>query len=185
MYILTCDNYDGKKETSKALLARAIDIYNMDVGIAMDKSGAELVETIVTSENGKPSIPGWMEFSISDSEGYWAILIADVPCGFDIQLTRPCKLDRIALKYFADEDNMLIVEEGESAFWRIWARREAAIKAVGATVLNRIPAVGGKTVELNGQEFFLYDVEPLGVPENCYGAMCLPVEAGEIHYFRM
>ena len=185
MYILTCTDYDGKRETSKALLARAIDFYNADLGIDMGMSGAELVETIVTGEHGKPSIPGWREFSISDTENVWAILIADIECGFDIQLTRPCKIDQIALKYFDDEDIKMIIEEGEEAFWRIWTRREAAIKAIGATVLNKIPAVGGDIVELEGREFFLYDVEPLGVPENLYGAMCLPAEAGEIHYFRL
>ncbi len=168
MYILSCTDYDGKRETSRKLLAKAIDVYNAENGIDA-ASGEELVAAIITGEQGKPSIPGWKDFSISDTENIWAVLIADAPCGFDIQLERPCKMESIASKYYAPEDCRLIEEEGETAFWRIWARREAAIKAIGATVLSRVPAVGGDTIELEGQEYRLFDTEVHGA----YGAICI------------
>lgn len=172
MYILSTGDFDGKRETGRELLAKAIDRYNADHGINMERSGAELVETIVKGEHGKPSIPGWKEFSISDTETYWAILIADTACGLDIQLSRPCRIEKIAKKYFAEEDCSVIADQGEKAFWRIWARREAAIKSVGGTVLDRIPSVSGDTVELGGKYYSICDVEIPGAPENLYAAAC-------------
>ncbi len=189
MYIYSTYDYDGSHEMSRSLLARAFDHCMMDVAASekssLGLSGCELVERIETSEHGKPFVPGWLAFSVSHTENAWAVLIADNPCGLDIQFPRECNMEKIADRFYTDEERALVADEGEDAFWQIWTRREAAVKAVGATVVSNIPDVTDMSVEIEDKRFWLHEFELLGADIAPYGAICTEDEPLTVHYFRL
>lgn len=189
MYIYSTYEFDGSREMSRELLARAFDNCMLDFAsyeaADMGITGTDLVSMIEYTEHGKPYIKDWIEFSISHSGNAWAVLIATEPCGIDVQFAREGKLDEIADKYYTEEERELIEKEGVDAFWRVWTRREAAAKAVGATVFSRIPDVTGMMTELDGEEYWLYDIELLGADVAPYGAICTKEDPLSIHYYRL
>ena len=184
MYIYSFDGFDGKKESSRALLARAIDMFSVDAELAVRVPGEELVEKIVTGEHGKPSIPDWYEFSVSHTGDVWAVLFAGSPCGLDIQYAKECDASRIAERFFAEEERAKIAEDPEN-FWPIWTRREAAVKAIGSTVTRSIPSVLGEEIELEGKGYSLFDIELLGEHEGMYAAACIEGFPDTVNYYRL
>lgn len=189
MYIYSSYEFDGSHEMSRALLAKAFDHCMNDFATPetaqMGITGAQLVSLIETGEHGKPYIEDFLHFSISHSENAWAVLIASEECGLDIQYAKPCKMDRISEKYYTDEERALMASEGEEAFWKVWSRREAAIKAIGATIVSKIPDVTGESIILEGEEYWFSEVELLGAAEPPFGAMCTREEPKAIHYFKL
>ena len=149
---------------------------------------AELVASMKrdTSKDyeGKPYIEGFEHFSISHSDGSWAVLIDKRECGLDIQYGRSCDFLQISRRFFNQEDAAAIggvYSMGESAepearaeFFRIWTKREALIKALGLSVVeNDIPPVGlHKSVEYDGARYYIANIEMPGAPE-LFSAICL------------
>lgn len=190
MYIYSSYDYDGTKEKSRELLVRAFDACLHDFAVDQEAAslgiaGKDLVNLIQTNEHGKPYIEDWMHFSISHTENAWAILISNNPCGLDIQFPRDCKISQIAERFYSEEEKKLVAEEGDDAFWRVWARREAAIKAIGKTVLSTIPDTTGESIELEGEKYWMHEVELLGADEPPFGAVCTIEEPLTVHYFRL
>lgn len=190
MYIYSSYDFDGSRDMSRALLAKAFDHCMNDFATPetaqLGITGRQLVQLIETGEHGKPYIEDFLSFSVSHTGNAWAVLIATEDCGLDIQFSKPCRnMDRISEKYYTEEERALIAEEGEEAFWKVWTRREAAIKAVGATVVSSVPDVTGESVVIDGTEYWLSEVELLGAAEIPYGAMCTREEPKAIHYFRL
>ncbi len=184
MIIFSTFNYEGGKEKSRELLARAIDLYNANFYTECQEDSESLLARLELSENGKPSIPGWLHFSISHSENCWAILIDEEPCGLDVQFPRKCKMDPIASRWYAAEDAELAMKD-EEAFWRIWTRREAFVKALGETVMMATPSVSGDTVEVGGAVWDLLDVELIGAAEIPYSAICTLGPAQTLRFYRI
>lgn len=123
-----------------------------------------------TKQSGKPFIPGFAPFSISHSGKTWAVLMLDDPdsvmtCGLDIQYRRKADAAGIASRFFAPEDAELIAavtdrDSSDAEFFRIWARREALIKAIGGSVADTdIPAVSGDSAEYKGKQYMIRDIE--------------------------
>ena len=134
-----------------------------------------------TKQSGKPFIPGFASFSISHSANTWAVLILDDPdpelsCGLDIQYRRKADSAGIASRFFAAEDAEMIAsfadrESSDAEFFRIWARREALIKAIGGSVADTdIPAVRGNSAEYRGKYYVIRDVEIPAAAETECGA---------------
>ena len=168
---------------SHDLLALAIGDY-----IGDKERAAELVASMKrdTSKDyeGKPYIEGFDKFSISHSDGSWAVLIDKRECGLDIQYERSCDFLMIARRFFNPEDAAAvggIYSMGEAAepesraeFFRIWTKREALVKALGLSVVQEdIPPVGFyKSAEYEGRRYYIGNVE---FPDTTglYGAICL------------
>ncbi|NLA69747.1 MAG: 4'-phosphopantetheinyl transferase superfamily protein [Clostridiales bacterium] len=185
MYIFSKDGFGGSKKESHELLEQAIDLYNNAENFCTDISGADFLKRLKTEAKGKPFIPGWKHFSISHSNDTWAILIDDEVCGMDIQYPRNCKMKEIMQKYYNEEEKAFVLEDGEEAFWEIWTRREAVIKAIGENVFAKIPSVLKTKIEIDGKEWFLQRVEILGVDEVPFGAICTNREPVDVHFFRL
>ena len=127
------------------------------------------IEGLTKSEAGKPFIPGGRHFSISHSEGSWAVLLADEECGLDIQFERTAKELKIAERWY-HPDEVAAVADGEEAFFRIWARREALVKAAGTGIMNAsLPSTLGEEVDYEGARWQLKDVEIPGID---HAAVC-------------
>ena len=188
MYIFYTHDYRNEKGESHRLLTEAIAAY-LDIGQDRDDtlfielgdtdSSAEyvymaegLTEVLMTGAQGKPFIPGFSPFSISHSDHTWAVLIADSGCGLDIQYPRRADRSGIARRFYAREDAEHIEWDPED-FFRIWARREALIKAAGTSVAETdLPSVLADRVTYRGADYAITDISIPDAPELC-AAVCL------------
>lgn len=115
-------------------------------------------ETVLL-ERGKPAVPGAREFSLSHNGELAVIARADVPVGADVQ-----RLGRVSealrRRVLTPEEQRRTAQLGEEEFFRLWTRKEAALKCLGIG-LDRPPAsfdVCSGRVTLDGCELGLYTV---------------------------
>lgn len=127
------------------------------------------IEGLVTGENGKPYIPGGKHFSISHSEGSWAVLLADEECGLDIQFERNISEMKIAERWY-HPDEVAAINNSEETFFRIWTRREALVKAAGTGIISAsLPNTLAEEIVYEGVKWQLKDVEIPGID---HAAVC-------------
>ena len=176
------NEYSGAHADSRGLLARALSRYTGNE-LSEENLGAAL-KTV--GEYGKPALEGGPEFSVSHSRNTWAVLIAGSECGLDVQYRRNQSRDvlkQIVRRWYAGEDAALVPgtagdEEFEDAFYRIWSRREALVKAAASSVADSsAPAVSGSGVCYADREWEIRDIEIPGAG-GIYAAICMP--AGEM-----
>jgi 4'-phosphopantetheinyl transferase len=88
-------------------------------------------------EHGKPSVPGGPPFNVSHSGDWWLFGWADEGrVGVDVEVRRELSdLEAVAARSFhPDEFDRVMARSGAertAAFFRVWSRKEAFIKAVG------------------------------------------------------
>lgn len=161
MKIYFYNKFANEKGESHKLLEKAIaEFLDED----SRESASELVADIETGDMGKPSIPGFNDFSISHSENTWAVLIADGYgsenyCGLDIQYAKSCDINKLAERWFHKEEAEAVKSKGADEFFRIWARREALVKAVGTSIVNaHLPSTLADEVEFEGAVWQVRDI---------------------------
>ncbi|MBE6041744.1 MAG: 4'-phosphopantetheinyl transferase superfamily protein [Clostridiales bacterium] len=199
MKIFYTHDYSANRGESHRLLAHAIGLYLND-----RERGAELAGSLLKERSGKPYIEGFAGFSISHSNNTWALLIGDGPCGLDVQYPKKCDILSIAQRFYNKDDADLIMSaagscndksadkasqdpEAAELFFRVWARREALIKAAGTTVAAEdIPAVMSDTADYEGAAWRLSDVCVPGT-EDLFAAVCVRQEEpeSEIEYIEI
>jgi phosphopantetheinyl transferase len=200
MIIYYTHSYSNKKGESRELLTLAIARHlAVEAGYgtmasARNIEGTEymqqasgLVSRITTSgEFGKPCIPGFAPFSVSHSAGTWAVLIGDRdgrPCGLDIQYERRAEALSVARRFYAPDDaaylENLAAVSGETGaevtdeFFRLWARREALVKAAGGSVAGSdTPSVIGERAVYCGTGYAIQDIE-IPAADRIYAAVCV------------
>ena len=202
MIIYYTHDYNKKRKgESHRLLEQAVAGYLVSTrqdsltGQKAHEEASRLVSSIrMTGEYGKPYIPGFAPFSISHSENTWAVLIAadaegagqvrnysTGTCGLDVQYSRKADEESVAKRFFAPEDAEYIAglpaSERTDAFFRLWARREAIVKAEGSSAADsEVPSVRDDTAEYRG---VLYRLKDIGIPDcSAYAAICLPACVG-------
>lgn len=156
MIIYYTDKFAGGREESHRLLKKALAVYTGD-----EEQAKKLTGALKKGEHGKPYIEGFRSFSISHTGSIWAVLFADRECGLDIQLSRKCDPCAIAGRFFAPQDAAEVAGSDHACetFFRIWARREALVKALGSTVYDPdLPAVYPGTAEVNGKQYSIADI---------------------------
>lgn len=107
----------------------------------MDRNGCILPDEILSAvpiareEKGKPyflDLPA-VHFSASHSAGWWGCLMAGEPVGFDLEVCREkVGYEKIARRFFAEEECDLILNAGREAFFDVWVRKEAYVKYLGS-----------------------------------------------------
>ena len=174
MNIYFDNKFKNEEGESHQLLEKAIDRF---LGDASKESAADLVADIETGEMGKPSIPGFNDFSISHSENTWAVLIADGYgdqhyCGLDIQYSKNADVNKLAERWFHSDEVSAVHDKGADEFFRIWARREALVKAVGTSIVNaHLPNTLADEVEFEGEVWQIKDVVIPGTVD-AFAALC-------------
>ena len=175
MTIYCTDGFGGKSGESHRLLTEAIAEYTRDRVRA-----AEMTGSMYTGKNGKPYIDGFDFFSISHTGSVWAVLFCMSECGLDVQLARKCQTASIAEKFFHPDDADAVAaaaggqmqNEGD-VFFRLWARREALIKAAGGSVADRsTPSVLDDSVSYGGEAYGICDVSMPDLP-GVFAAACV------------
>ena len=142
MKIFLTADFDPKETSSHALLAELL---------GMEQE--ELERRLVYGPHGKPELPDGPAFSVSHSGRYWAVLISydesaggKPSVGLDIQVSVPASYESIAKRFFREEEAALVTaasdeEARREAFFRLWTKREALLKAAGESVFRRTEAL--------------------------------------------
>lgn len=87
--------------------------------------------------HGRPYFPDAPNFffSVSHSGRFWGCAVDRMPLGFDLEDRGRKRLMRsaaaIAKRFFTPEEAGYVACQGEEAFFRIWVRKEAALKYAG------------------------------------------------------
>lgn len=107
---------------------------------------------ILRTEKGKPYVPEetGIFLSASHSENLFVCLIGDRPLGIDLQHERRIDPEKIAARYFTEEEVELVRRQGKPAFFRLWTRKEAFSKYTGnglADVMAKISVLDRSDVE--------------------------------------
>jgi 4'-phosphopantetheinyl transferase len=90
-----------------------------------------------TGPHGKPAVEDApdLHFSISYRKGCAAIAIAQRPVGVDVESLRAgVDTKGIAQRFFTQDERAWIARADNQAFYALWARKEALVKAAGAGV---------------------------------------------------
>ena len=170
MYLFYTNEYKRNSAHSRELLARSIRKLagsgcNLDVPPELATlTDGELLgyisDNIEFNKNGKPHIAGIPDYSISHSENTWAIIFSDAPCGLDIQYNKKAKLEKIAIKFYQEDEQESANRLGVDEFFRIWSRREALIKATGSSVFYDAPSTMWDSAIYGGALWRIYDILP-------------------------
>lgn len=139
-----------------------------------------------------------LRFSVSHS-GDWMLLAVACDCrvGIDIErLRQGVRVDNLARRFFTEREAERLLslpsEDRKAAFFRVWVRKEAYLKAVGGGVpagLRRLsvsvapdepPKILNTELEPGGASAFsLYDID---VPEGYVGALAVEGTGHQIRY---
>lgn len=111
----------------------------------------------VLGPHGKPALPGGPEFSYSGSQGCGLCAIGGArPLGVDVEELREIPdAAAIAESTFTPEERAAwrgAGGDGRGAFLRVWARKEAVLKALGVGLVGPVDPAARAAVEV-------YDVE--------------------------
>lgn len=185
LYLYYSENMDRQTGFSEKLVRKALSDY---CGRRLPEIPAELLTKIAIAreEKGKPHFQGLpagrdgktppVHYSVSHSGNWWGCLMADEPVGFDMEVCRN-RIDheKIARRYFADEESALILSGGADAFFDVWVRKEAYVKYLGTGLSV---GLGSFTVSENGR---LLDQVAIKRNEECGRPLCFirSVEIGE------
>lgn len=82
------------------------------------------------------------QFNLSHAAGLLAIIVADAPCGVDIELPRSVAVEKITQRYFSAAENNYLLgcdpARQRNEFFRLWTLKEAAVKAIGEGLANNL-----------------------------------------------
>lgn len=136
---------EEKARADRFLFAKDRQAFTVSHGVTRqilaDKLGTR-PETLrfETNEHGKPHLVGRdVSFNLSHSGDYGLLAVNEVdtrPCGIDIEQTnRAIKIQDIAPRYFSPAEQSelyaLPADQQTEAFFKLWTRKEAYIKACG------------------------------------------------------
>lgn len=128
---------------------------------------------VTRDSGGKPAVNIENIFiSVSHSEDTFALLVADINVGIDIQYRRKVVRDRIADRYFTDSEKAFVREKGEDGFFTLWTMKEAFAKYTGKgmkQILDRTEVIGRNDVEFR----------EIKLEDNLFCSICCEAGKGE------
>lgn len=137
--------YEGAHNNlGDVLVKKALACFAGNVGIPISQE--MLAHTnICRTKRGKPyfeELP--VHFSVSHSGGLWACLMSEHPVGLDVQEERSVNYQKLAGRYFTEEECAYVDAHGASGFFIVWTLKEACVKYFGtglAVDLRRISVI--------------------------------------------
>lgn len=138
-------------------------------------------------EHGKPSVPG-LWFNLSHSGDRALVGLADRDLGVDLEEVRPnVEFRRLAVRFFSapEREALEAVPDAElpRAFFRLWTRKEAYLKACGkglalplasfAVPMGPLPSLTPMLWAEDPAEVDRWLVRDVDVGEGYVGALCL------------
>jgi 4'-phosphopantetheinyl transferase len=84
------------------------------------------------SQHGKPFLTKGPNFNISQSDNLVVVAFSSHPVGIDVESTKPLDLQSLTSYFHCQEQDFIrVAADQTSAFFRIWTRKEALLKAIG------------------------------------------------------
>lgn len=135
-------------------------------------------------EHGKPSVEG-LHFNLSHSGDRALVGVADRPVGVDLEELRPdVQFRRLAERFFSALEREAMPDQGLAlAFFRLWTRKEAYLKACGKGLALPLASFAVPQGPLPGWAPMLWAEDPaevdrwllrdVPVGEGYVGAVCL------------
>ena len=111
---------------------RVLRCHDLETASGIASAGLLLAEyvpgsdAVVRTAEGKPYIPGGPEFSLSHGGALAALLIADAPCGVDVERIKRAASARVRERVLRPEE----AASGRAFAW-LWTRKEAVMKLDG------------------------------------------------------
>ncbi|MDR2481307.1 MAG: 4'-phosphopantetheinyl transferase superfamily protein [Spirochaetaceae bacterium] len=132
---------------------------------------------IMFKENGKPYIPGNISFSISHSQNITCAAFCEKEIGVDIEFRRTVSFKEISRRFNTEEQ--VFIENSlntEKAFFYIWTRKEALLKAMGigfAQNLLKYNCVKPKITNITDAIESAWYLQSFNLRDNFTGAVCI------------
>ena len=176
MYLYVYEGFCGgtdRQHQTEELVVKAAEAFAEETNLKLGDMSRE----ILRAEKGKPhfkELP--LQFSVSHTEDLWVCLISDGenPVGVDIQKIKETRQERIAERYFTDEEKEYLNEKRECAFFEIWTRKEAYAKYTGRGLTKELAEIS--TLDNDEVKFIDFDIRA-GVIGSCCvkekGDLCL------------
>ena len=116
--------WNEKKDLSHELLRQALENYLQSpvTEVKLEKG-----------EQGKPRLSEWpdIHFSISHSKEIWGCAIGKENVGLDIQSRYTKNNEKLARRFFHDQEINWLEENGFEQFSRVWTYKESYVKYTG------------------------------------------------------
>ncbi|MCO5234102.1 MAG: 4'-phosphopantetheinyl transferase superfamily protein [Chitinophagales bacterium] len=149
-----------KKDFNASFFGRMLLLYAFkDIGFKVS------VENLLYTEKGKPYFSDFpIDFNISHSGEYVALLIAEEECGIDIEQHREINIS-IFKRQFTDTEFDTINNSSNSVkeFFKFWTIKEAAIKADGRgmAVLSNVQILSSSELMIENNLWYYQPIEDL------------------------
>ena len=128
-------------------------------------SGENEIFDIYKNEKGKPFFSNANnpnKFSVTHSGGIWMCIISNDNVGIDLQIKRLCNYEKIAKRFFSD-DEYAYVKSGEyKNFFDIWTKKESFVKYTGCGIdenFKRTNVINDKINLSTGEEVLIKSIE--------------------------
>ena len=137
---------------------RVLRCHDPETASAIAAAGLLLAEyvpgsaAVVRTPAGKPCLPCGPEFSLSHGGALAALLVADVPCGVDVERVERAASERVRARVLRPEE----AASGRTFAW-LWTRKEAVMKLDGRGLgldPQRFSVLGAR-MRLDGREIAL------------------------------
>lgn len=164
MYLYVYDTYTGgsdRRQKSENLMRSCAEKYIIEEKVPSECISGEILRT----PKGKPyfkEIP--VEFSVSHTGTLWVCLMGKETVGVDVQQMRRCRYDRIADRYYTQDEQEYVKQMGEEGFFQIWVRKEAYAKYTGEGLTEAMKEFS--TLKDGGVSFVDFDIKA-GVKGSC------------------
>lgn len=104
---------------------------------------------------------GNWHISLSHAETGIAVIVAEQPCGIDIEVSRRVAMEKIAARYFSAEENAALLATAEADrpdfFFRLWTLKEASVKALGEGLADNMARLA---FDISGSSPRTYSASP-------------------------
>ena len=176
MYLYVYEGFRGgsdRQHQTEELVAKAVEAFDAETGLSLGDMSRE----ILRAEKGKPyfkELP--LQFSVSHTDDLWVCLISasTESLGVDVQQIKETRQDKIAERYFTDDEKEYLKEKGESVFFEIWTRKEAYAKYTGRGLSKELAEIS--TLKNDEVKFIDFDIRA-GVKGSCCvkekGELCI------------
>lgn len=114
---------------SEALVQRAYRQYLQEEGSEIEHQEPGIIKR---TDRGKPYFTEGPFFSVSHTGQLWVCSMGSVQVGIDVQkMGRRLYWEKIANRYYTEDERAHIEEHGIESFFQIWTRKEAYAKYTG------------------------------------------------------
>lgn len=138
------------------LLARLMLLHSLK-----KESRTELLALWKRDNHNKPYLPNWDFFNFSHSGDMVLFCHGKIPLGIDIEKKAAIQCEDL-LRYFHPAEIKMVDEspERQQAFYRIWVRKEAVLKAAGCGLVNELEQINcvPDSILYDGKTYYFHDL---------------------------